>query len=195
MDNNVKKLLLITIAILSAGFYLIWDGLEMLETKVVPTPTSQVHSIETPSPVVATASSVLGLEGQKVLVKKVVDGDTLQIEGATVRFIGIDTPETVDPRRSVGCFGKEASNETKRLLAGKEVVLQKDISDTDKYNRLLRYVYLPLEDGKYLFVNDYLVREGFAKASTYPPDVKYTEQFKEAEAEAREQKRGLWGKC
>ncbi len=68
-------------------------------------------------------------------------------------------------------------------------------SDQDKYGRLLRLIFLPLDDGTILFVNDYLVREGFAKVMTYPPDIKYNEKFREAEAEAKAEKRGLWGKC
>lgn len=165
------------IIILGSGF--LWFGMQPVES----------------SPV-ATSSAVFGIEGEKVPVTKVVDGDTIIIEGnQTVRFIGIDTPETVDPRRPVGCFGKEASNETKNLLNEKEVILQKDVSETDKYGRLLRYVFLPLENGTILFVNDYLVREGFATVYTYPPDVKYNEQFRQAEREAKENKRGLWGRC
>jgi micrococcal nuclease len=121
-------------------------------------------------------------------VARVVDGDTIKLEnGETVRYIGIDTPETVDPRRPVGCFGKEAGNKNTELVLGKEIRLEKDISDADKYGRLLRYVYV----GD-IFVNEYLVREGYARASSYPPDVKYQELFREAEWEAREMKRGLW---
>jgi len=75
------------------------------------------------------------------------------------------------------------------------VVLAKDVSETDKYNRLLRYVYVKRDNGNLIFINDYLVRQGFAKASTYPPDVKFATQFVEAEREARENQRGLWGKC
>lgn len=135
----------------------------------------------------------------RVKVLKVVDGDTIEVlingEKKNIRFIGIDTPETVDPRRPVGCFGKEASDENKRLLEGKVVILEKDISETDKYNRLLRYVYLPLDDGTLLFVNDYLVRQGFAQASTYPPDVRESDRFLKAQAEARDNNRGLWGAC
>ncbi len=147
-----------------------------------------------PKPVVQT--EIAGIEGEKAFVTKVIDGDTIEIEsGISVRLVGIDTPETVDPRRPVGCFGKEASNETKSLLTNKVVILQKDISDIDKYSRLLRYVYLPLENGQMLFVNDYLVREGYAKVYTYSPDVKFNEQFLEAEREARSNLRGLWKKC
>lgn len=121
-------------------------------------------------------------------VSRVVDGDTIKLEnGETVRYIGIDTPETVDPRRAVGCFGKEASDKNKELVLGKEVRLVKDVSETDTYKRLLRYVYV----GD-LFVNEYLVREGFARASSYPPDVRHRDLFRDAEREAREAKRGLW---
>ncbi len=152
-----------------------------------PTPLAQRESTQS-----ATASE----QGERAEVIKVIDGDTFEISGGQkVRLVGIDTPETVDPRRPVGCFGKEASNEAKKLLWGKEVILQKDVSDTDKYGRLLRYVYLSLDDGKLLFVNDYLVREGFAKVYTYPPDVKFNEQFLEAQTAARENQKGLWKKC
>jgi micrococcal nuclease len=125
------------------------------------------------------------------LVTRVIDGDTIEIEGGKkVRYLGIDTPETVDPRKPVQCFGIEASNENKKLVLGKRVKLEKDISETDKYGRLLRYVYV--DD---IFVNDYLVRNGYAYAVTFPPDVKYQQQFLEAQKEARENKRGLWSAC
>jgi micrococcal nuclease len=125
------------------------------------------------------------------LVTRVIDGDTIEIEGGKrVRYSGIDTPETVDPRKPVQCFGIEASNENKKLVLGKRVKLEKDISETDKYGRLLRYVYV--DD---IFVNDYLVRNGYAYVVTFPPDVKYQQQFLEAQKEARENKRGLWSAC
>lgn len=158
-----------------------------------PAPESAQTIVNQPT---ATASATLGINGEKVLVTRVVDGDTIVVEGnRKVRYIGVDTPETVDPRRPVGCFGKEASAENKKLVEGKTVILTKDVSETDQFGRLLRLVYLPLEDGNLLFVNDYLVREGFAKASTYPPDVKFVEQFRQAEEEARVNNRGLWKTC
>lgn len=133
----------------------------------------------------------LMVEDGDVLVVRVIDGDTIEIEGGQkIRYIGIDTPETVDPRKPVQCFGVEASNRNKQLAEGKRVRLEKDVSETDKYGRLLRYVYI---DGT--FVNLLLVKEGFAHSSTYPPDVKYQNQFVEAERIAREQKKGLWGAC
>src|SRR3989344_2794427 len=125
----------------------------------------------------------------KVKVIKVIDGDTIKIENdIVVRYIGIDTPETVHPSKPVQCYGKEASDKNKELVEGKEGKLEKDVSETDKYDRLLRYVWL----GDIL-VNEYLVHEGYAQSSSYPPDIKYQERFIEAQRQAREEKKGLWG--
>jgi micrococcal nuclease len=130
------------------------------------------------------------------LVTEVIDGDTIRVTfddetTATVRYIGIDTPETVHPRRGVDCFGREASARNKELVENKRVHLEKDVSETDRYGRLLRYVYL--EDG--VMVNGTLVSEGYAQVSTFPPDVKYTDQFLQLQREARDANRGLWGAC
>jgi len=125
-------------------------------------------------------------------VVRVVDGDTIRvsIEGQEyrVRYIGIDTPETVDPRRPVQCFGQEASERNRQLVEGKTVSLEKDVSDVDGFGRLLRYVWV---EGQ--MVNAALVEEGYALASTYPPDVKNAELFASLQAEARDAARGLWG--
>jgi len=130
-------------------------------------------------------------EEETYLVTRVIDGDTIEIEGGyKVRYIGIDTPETVHPSKPVECFGLEASNKNKEFVEGKRIKLEKDVSETDKYGRLLRYVWI--DD---TFVNDYLVRQGYAYAYTYPPDVKYAEQFVRAQKEARENNRGLWSSC
>ncbi|QQS21393.1 MAG: thermonuclease family protein [Candidatus Moraniibacteriota bacterium] len=127
-------------------------------------------------------------ERDTVQVERVVDGDTVKLSnGKTLRYIGIDTPETVDPRRGAQCFGKEASKRNIELVSGKSVRLEKDVSETDKYGRLLRYVYVGDT-----FVNEVLVRDGFARASAYPPDVAHQDLFREAEREAREARRGLW---
>lgn len=134
-------------------------------------------------------SSSVDDNGKLIRVKRAVDGDTIELEsGEKVRYIGINTPETVKPNSPVECFGKEASTKNKELVDGKLVRLKKDVSDKDKYGRLLRFVYL--EDGT--FVNDILVREGYAFVSTFPPDVAKADQFKQAEREARENVRGLW---
>jgi len=141
---------------------------------------------------VATSASTLSNRAiEEILVKRVIDGDTIELsDGRRVRYIGMNTPETVDPRKRVECFGHEASVENKQLVEGKIVRLEKDVSETDKYGRILRYVYV----GN-MMVNDYLVRQGFARVETIPPDVKYEEQFITAEKEARENNRGLWSGC
>jgi len=142
-----------------------------------------------PAPLATETSEKI--DGELVKVIRVVDGDTIEIEsGEKVRYIGIDTPETVDPRKTVQCFGVEASKKNKELVEGKMVRLEKDITDRDKYNRLLRYIYIGDT-----FVNLELVKQGFAYSYSYPPDIKYQSQFVKAQQEAREAKRGLWSAC
>jgi micrococcal nuclease len=128
----------------------------------------------------------------------VVDGDTIEVAigGALfkVRYIGIDTPETVKPGTPVQWMGPEASAANHRLVEGAHVVLETDVSDTDRYGRLLRYVWFHRADGTWRMVNLVLVRQGFAAVSTYPPDVKYTDAlFLPAQRAARKAGRGLWG--
>lgn len=127
-------------------------------------------------------------------VVKVVDGDTLSVnidgKKETLRLIGINTPETVDPRKPVQCFGKEASDKAKELLTGKKVRLESDPTqgDRDKYNRLLRYVIL--EDGTNF--NQLMIEEGYAYEYTYEKPYEYSFGFKIAERKARESGKGLW---
>ena len=127
-------------------------------------------------------------------VKKVIDGDTLEIlkYGKTekVRLIGVDTPETLDPRKPVQCFGKEASDKTKGLLTGKSVRLEFDsiVGEKDKYGRLLAYVWSENE-----LVNLKLLKEGYANEYTYRGQkYKYQADFKNAETLAKSQSVGLW---
>lgn len=127
-------------------------------------------------------------------VVKVVDGDTIKVDingtTETLRLIGINTPETVDPRKPVECFGIEASNRAKELLTNKKVRLESDSSQGERgiYGRLLRYVWL--EDGT--FFNKQMIIDGYANEYTYNTPYKYQNEFKQAEKEARENKRGLW---
>jgi micrococcal nuclease len=130
-------------------------------------------------------------------VKRVVDGDTVVVRLASgderVRLIGVDTPESVDPRRPVECFGKEAARRTEELVPpGTLVRLERDVEARDRYGRLLAYLYR-VDDGT--FVNLALVEEGFAQPLTIPPNVAYANRFATAARDAREAGRGLWGAC
>lgn len=133
---------------------------------------------------------------QAAMVTRVVDGDTIKVQvgGATerVRYIGIDTPETVKPNSPVECYGRAASDFNKRLVDGEAVTLTFDVEQRDRYGRLLAYVRRA-RDG--LLVNDELVRRGYATTLTIPPNVRYAELFRAAQRSAREAGRGLWASC
>ncbi len=130
-------------------------------------------------------------------VVEVVDGDTIKVlldgekKPITVRFLGINTPETVDPRRPVECFGKEASHQAKERMTGQRVRLEEDTQadNVDKYGRLLRNVYLP--DGTDM--NAWMVEQGYAYAYvTFPMDKQRKAQMVRLQKEAQDAKRGLW---
>jgi micrococcal nuclease len=122
-----------------------------------------------------------------VHVIRVIDGDTIVIEGDIhVRYIGMDTPEMLSQPE---LFAIEATQANRTLVEGKMIRLEKDISETDKYGRLLRYVYV--DD---TFVNAELVRLGYAVAKAYPPDTKYQRLLEQMETEAKDDQRGLWAK-
>lgn len=126
-------------------------------------------------------------------VTRVVDGDTIIIDyngkEERVRLIGVDTPESVHPNAEKNTeFGKTASNFTKQYLENKYVKIELDVQERDKYGRLLSYVYL--DDVMY---NKILLQEGYAKIATYPPNVKYVNDFTEIQKEAQSNKKGLWG--
>ncbi|MEI7604453.1 MAG: thermonuclease family protein [bacterium] len=135
----------------------------------------------------------------------VTDGDTIKVEDKnknqfTVRYLYVDTPETVKPNTPVQCYGKEASDYNKSIVSNKKVRLEKDVEDKDIYDRLLRYVYLDLNnDGKYDdMVNNILLEKGYAKiyhSSVKQKNVKYEELFIKTEKIASDKKVGLWGSC
>jgi micrococcal nuclease len=129
-----------------------------------------------------------GKTAEETVVERVVDGDTFVTrEGSRVRLIGVNTPEITG---SAEFYGEEAAAYTKRMLTGKTVWMFKDVSETDRYGRLLRFVFIP---GDGIMFNERLVREGYANAATYPPDVSLADRFREAEREARTAGTGLWG--
>ena len=130
--------------------------------------------------------------GLSAPVVRIVDGDTIRVRiGETeevVRYIGVDTPETVDPRRPVEAYGEAAAAKNRELVAGRVVRLYFDVQRRDRYGRLLAYVCV----GE-VFVNAELLRQGFAQLMTIPPNVRFAEIFVHLQQEAREAGRGLWG--
>ncbi len=128
-----------------------------------------------------------------VQVVRVIDGDTIRVccvfgDQVTIRYTGIDTPETHHPMKGVESYGKEASEANRVLVDGKTIRLEFDVQQLDKYDRTLAYVYL--EDGT--FVNASLVEHGYAMVMTVPPNVKYQDLFLRVQREAREARKGLW---
>jgi micrococcal nuclease len=163
----------------------------------VPTTTAITNPTVTPSPIpdstpTETPASVPA-SMVEVQVTNVVDGDTIDVlidgQEYRVRYIGVDTPETVHPTRGEEPYGREASGYNKNLVENQTVFLEKDVSETDQFGRLLRYVWLNEET----MVNALLVAEGYAQVTTVPPDVKHVELFLELERVAREDALGLWG--
>jgi micrococcal nuclease len=165
-----------------------------------PAPTSQV-AVATLTPTAAPSATVkpgLAPTGptETAKVVRIVDGDTIVVaigdKAYKLRYIGMDTPEDGDPNSPVEPMSREAAAVNATLVEGKTVVLEKDVSETDQYGRLLRYVWL--NDGvTWTLVNLELVRLGLASVATYPPDVKYVDLFASAEDTAQSSHVGLWG--
>ncbi|MEZ6255484.1 MAG: thermonuclease family protein [Patescibacteria group bacterium] len=155
-----------------------------------------------PVTLTSTKSNNLPLVFDKAQVVDVVDGDTIKVKALdtspefvttptyVVRLIGIDAPETHKPNAPKECYGEEATEYLRNLILGKTVTLKKDKSDTDKYNRLLRYVYL--DD---VFVNEALVQNGFAKAKAYKPDISMHDVLDASQGLAVQRSAGMWGNC
>ena len=159
---------------------------------------STPRSVAGPSATATAAESAFRPTGptRTAKVVRVVDGDTIvvRLDGRDerLRYIGMDTPETKKQDTPVEWMGPEATAANEALVGGRTVVLEKDVSETDQYDRLLRYVWLRDGDA-WTFVNVELVRRGFAQVATFPPDVRWTDLFLAAQRVAREAGVGLWG--
>lgn len=132
-------------------------------------------------------------------VVRVIDGDTISVvlngTNETIRFLGIDTPETSHPTKPVECYGEEASQRLSQLLPRDSVVrLERDIEGRDRYDRILAYVYLPSEPND-IHLNWLMVAEGYATTLPIDPNRTYRSVLAEAERQAKTSNRGLWGAC
>lgn len=161
------------------------------------TPTSTPLASSTTShsvPSTSTAQAATLPAGDDATITRHVDGDTIYVSGlGSVRLTGIDTPETKDPRTVVECFGKEASNHLAALLPiGTRVRVAYDVQRTDRYNRVLGYLY---RSSDALFINAAMIIEGFAAAYRYPPNVANADWFAGLDQAARNANVGLWGAC
>lgn len=188
---EVKTALAVVVVVIAFTF-----GFYVGKNSNEPTPAAPIPAVVTTATATAATNTA---DDEFHPVVKVVDGDTFTVamngENVTVRLIGIDTPETVDPRKTVQCFGREASEKAKQLLSGMTVRLETDPTqgELDKYGRLLAYAYL----ASGINVAEYMILEGYGHEYTYNLPYKYQEDFKAAESTARAEKRGLWadGAC
>lgn len=186
----VNLVLALTVMVL-ASFGLVYvspDG------EILPAPPKSALE-SAPSPVAQvlgqSTTTLPGGELESAVVVRVIDGDTIQLQdGRTLRYIGIDTPETKHPTVGKECYGDQASRRNLELVEGQTVQLEKDVSETDRYQRLLRYVWLNDR-----MINEQLVAEGYATAVSFPPDIRHQAELQAAEQEAREAGLGLWSAC
>ena len=176
---GLKKFILLVIA--AAALYFSGGDISLFNNE---------NSNENPSDIIAG------------IVARVVDGDTALIrvkgEEIRVRFLGVDTPETVHPKKGVQPYGKEASNFTKETLTGRQVWLEYDKSPLDRYNRHLAYIWLAKpnkiddETVRREMFNAILLADGYAKVMIIKPNTKYANLFTEIQNEAKKSKLGMW---
>lgn len=186
-------LLVSIFTLLIAGILLTYQHNKSYPSKTTSTKTNVSISFLSKNTVSPTpqVSKIISIN-EEFLVTRIIDGDTFEIEtNQKVRLIGINTPELRKSKRdSPDCFGVQAAQKLSELILNKKVQLEKDISETDRFGRFLRYVYV-----NNIFVNKQLVELGFAFAKNYPPDSRYKETLINAEKKAQENNAGLWNEC
>ncbi|MFL5770143.1 MAG: thermonuclease family protein [Chloroflexota bacterium] len=173
-----------------------------------PTPASGVDASpltgEAPGASAAVSPSIVTAPAfqpsattQFATVTSITDGDTIKVEidgtEFPVRYIGMDTPEPDATDPAIKRLADAATAANSGLVEGKEVYLEREVSDTDRFGRLLRDVWLISDGGSYVLVNLELVRLGYAQISTFPPDVRYVRELTEAQQKAQADGVGIWG--
>lgn len=194
MERNIPLKITLFIFCIVVGFLLFAYRYPNSLTQKVPQDLTTQKTQKPSSLSVKGGTNVPSEDYSTGIVTHVTDGDTFDImingNKSRVRMLGINTPESVDPRRPVECFGREASNYLKSLIDNKQIRLEKDPNkpDTDEYGRLLRYVFLGDTN-----IGEVMIRNGYAYEYTYKSEqYVYQKQFKQSEKLARENKRGLW---
>ena len=191
MSRYIKRVLSI-VSLIVALFVLF--GEKNVATDMEDQLSTVVYTQVDTQNILATTTDVSTETRDVYVVSRVVDGDTIEVTKngikEKVRLIGVNTPETVDPRKKVECFGKEASAYAKEILINQKVTVVPDSTqDTrDRYGRLLAYVYR--EDG--LFVNKHMIAEGYGYEYTYKVPYLFQKEFKEAQLRAQTEGKGLW---
>jgi micrococcal nuclease len=194
--RGLARAFLVATVVVIGGCTSATKGAERTGTTSTTTPPTRVSlssgvATTTTMPATRTTAPLPADLSSPLEVARVVDGDTIKLSGGTtIRLIGMDTPETVDPRKPVQCFGIEASRHAHALLDGQTVRLEYDPSQGrfDKYGRTLAYLWM--SDGR--LYDEVMIREGYAHEYTYDTPYKYQARFRAAEAAAREASLGLW---
>lgn len=151
---------------------------------------AQLHS-ETSPPLISTITNSPTISMMETTVSFVYDGDTIQISDDTrVRLIGIDAPELAHDNSNQQCFATESANLLKELILGQKISIEQDKQKQDVYGRMLGYIWADT-----VFINDFMIRQGYARAMPIKPDIKYAVLFYDAQKDAQENKRGLWKEC
>ncbi|MDA2936209.1 thermonuclease family protein [Patescibacteria group bacterium AH-259-L05] len=189
--RGILEFFLVPLLALFGGTTVLYLGQDLIDTipeviEPAPIESEIVQDLESIIP------SMYGFDDKRYFVNNVIDGDTIKVEGnVSVRLLGINAPDAGE------CYYNEARIVLAELIGGERVELRKDTKTEDDFGRWLRYVYLPsddlLEDD--IFVNEYMLRNGYARTFIKPPNDRYRDYFVSARERALKQETGLWGAC